>query len=242
MTKNILLGLGAMSLAVLPIAAVVSCSATDGKGTLDGELKKFNKSFKSLNKTETAEIVAGKFIGDASAQLIVLETYIGKENVPSISEGFTFEVKKAIVNLEDNTKVDVQVTITETDSKEVVKSQDATLTIAGFKTIEVPKVPTLAEVAAQFRVELPTAVTPAGLVSAQVSRFLDDNYEGNKPPFVSNLGKELESSTLFKFEIASAKASSDSTKLEVMIKITEISSNTVETATLSFTGFTAPAK
>ena len=235
--KKLLLGLGTISLAILPVAAMVSCSTTTP--TLDTEATKFTVSLeaKTPATTTTAAVDSITNAADAKAKLTALETLVGKEKLPTIAEGFTFEVKSAMVNTKLNTTVDVKIMITETDSTETVKNKEATLSITKLTAAEAPSA-TLDTEAAKLNVSAVTK-TPATTQAAAIATIT-----GNATAKLAALKVLADVPTLadgFTIEVTAA-AASGTTDMTVSITITETAgtagSNTKD-VTFTVTGLTA---
>ena len=240
--KKLLLGLGTVSLAILPVAAMVSCSTTET--TLDTEATKFTVSLEAKTPaTTTTEAVKSIMDGkDAPAKLLALETLVGKDKLPTIADGFTFEVKSAMVNSKTDTTVDVKITITETDSTETVKTKDATLSITKLTKATAPTT-TLALEAAKYDISKPTqdkAITANGALALFVAADTSELKTGILETLV---GKDNvpKTSPGFTFEVTTVVVGSDNTTVEVTITVTEIAgtpgSNTA-TGKMTITDFT----
>ena len=242
--KKLLLGLGTVSLAILPVAAMVSCSTTET--TLDTEATKFTVSLEAKTPaTTTTEAVKSIMDGkDAPAKLLALETLVGKDKLPTIADGFTFEVKSAMVNSKTDTTVDVKITITETDSTETVKTKDATLSITKLTKATAPTT-TLALEAAKYDISLAVLSTEAAKTSAAAAALFTGDAAAQLAVLKTLVGDNVPTTSEgFTFEVTTAVVGSVNTTVEVTITVTETAgtpgSNTA-TGKMTITGLTAPA-
>ena len=237
--KKLLLGLGTVSLAILPVAAMVSCSTTET--TLDTEATKFTVSLEAKTPaTTTTEAVKSIMDGkDAPAKLLALETLVGKDKLPTIADGFTFEVKSAMVNSKTDTTVDVKITITETDSTETVKTKDATLSITKLTKATEPAGPTLDTEVAKLNISQVTK-TPATVVTVAIDSITNAADSAAKLLALKVLADVPELEVGFSIEVKSATISG-TTDMTVIITVTQDGTEPIATkdAIFTITGLTA---
>ena len=229
--KKLLLGLGTVSLAILPVAAMVSCSTTET--TLDTEATKFTVSLEAKTPaTTTTEAVKSIMDGkDAPARLLALETLVGKDKLPTIADGFTFEVKSAMVNSKTDTTVDVKITITETDSTETVKTKDATLSITKLTEIKT----TIETEFAKINREVQT-ITPHKTAIAAASSIITPIGMDEKMISLRKIADFPSPANGFTFEVNLVTINSITpTTIDVKITITETDGGKTKDATLSIT-------
>ena len=115
--KKLLLGLGTVSLAILPVAAMVSCSTTTPQTspTLETEAAKLNTSLRAKYFTMTTSQAIATILSDQSESHDGLKSLVGEDNLPTLADGFTFVVTSAMVNSKINTTIDVKITVIEKD-------------------------------------------------------------------------------------------------------------------------------
>jgi hypothetical protein len=147
--KKLLLGLGTLSLAILPVAAMVSCSAETP--TVETEAKKLTVEV-AVKDAELTKVLTSAVVteitdaADAAAKLVVVEKYT---TIPTIAEGFTFEIKSAAVKVVAEAQV-VDVTITVTETATPTNTATATLSITGLTVDSSIVTPTLETEKAKF--------------------------------------------------------------------------------------------
>ena len=243
--KKLLLGLGTISLAILPVAAMVSCSTTTP--TLDTEATKFTVSLeaKTPATTTTAAVDSITNAADAKAKLTALETLVGKEKLPTIAEGFTFEVKSAMINTKLNTTVDVKIMIAETDSTETVKTKEATLSITKLTATEAPSA-TLETEAAKFNISKAVKEEMSTLTSAGAVELLDVAI--GAPAKLSALETLVGIENVptlaagFTFKVTTAIVGINKTTVEVIITVIETNGGLTAIGKFIITGFATPVK
>lgn len=123
--KKILLGLGLLPLAMLPLS-ITSCTIFNS--ALRKEVAKFKEPVETKRPDYSAEEASDLFYGDSATKLNVLYNLA---KIPDLSSEFTIVVNWAYVNEKNYTTLDVDITIIDTltrDEKEVV------LKIVGFIT------------------------------------------------------------------------------------------------------------
>ena len=227
--KKLLLGLGTISLAILPVAAMVSCSTTTP--TLDTEAANLAKEFKAktATTTTTAAVKSITDAKDAVAKLAALKVLV---DVPALAEGFAFEVKSATINSTKPTQVDVKITVTETGSTEATKpTKDVTLLITGLTAGEAVEA-TLDTEAAKFGSKV--TKTPNTTQADALATFTGDDAAAK----LAALKVLVDVPTLadgFTFEVKSA-AVSGATDLDVKITITKTAGATTKDVTFKVTG------
>ncbi|MGL6125316.1 MAG: hypothetical protein ACRC1F_02375 [Metamycoplasmataceae bacterium] len=219
--KKLLLGIGASLLAILPIAAVVSCSSST---PIETEAAKF-KSAETINNGVTAD-EAAKAITTASTPEAKKTELAKYYKAPELSTGFTFDVKDAKVNSKTSTTLDVTVTIEETEVE--ANTKDITFEITKFMSaVEFE--------AAKFK----EAVTKDATITATVAaKAINDasTQEAKK----TELAKYFTIPALsdgFTYEIMKVEASG--TKIDVEIKVSQTTPSENATVKFSVTGFTA---
>jgi hypothetical protein len=229
--KKLLLGLGTVSLAILPVAAMVSCSTP--ATALDTEASKFEGTTTAKVTTVTAQSVADEFTAakdEVTKDAILLAN--STSTPVKASEGFTSMIKSMTVNAETNTTLDVVFTITEVPVTEETPAaepttKDATFTITGFAA---PAEATLETEAAKFTtaVTLLTAGTSTEAATAIVTdkAILETFY---KAPTLANG---------FDFTITSVDGTTADTVLTVVISVTD-GKKAAKEVTFTVTGFTA---
>jgi hypothetical protein len=236
--KKLLLGLGTLSLAILPVAAMVSCSATTP--TVETEAKKLTVEV-AVKDAELAKVLTSAVVTEitdakeAAAKLVVVEKYT---TIPTIAEGFTFEIKSAAVKVVAEAQV-VDVTITVTETATPANTATATLSITGLTVDSSIVTPTLDTEAAKFETAetlkpaIETTVAAAAITGATdaVAKKIALEVYINLPTLADG----------FTFEVKTATVDVKvNTTLNVTITITDATAVTKD-VTLVITGFTATA-
>ena len=233
--KKLLLGLGTLSLAILPVAAMVSCSATTP--TLETEATKFTTEVVTKDTTAVTSAVVKEITdgADAAARLVSVEKYA---TLPTIAEGFTFEVKTAAVKVvAELQNVEVIITVTETANTDTAtNSKDATLTITGLAVDSTIEVPTLETEAAKF---VEVAAIDGKIKVADAATAINDAADAAAKQIALEVYTILPTlAEGFSLEVKSAAADTTvKTTLNVTITITDATSTTKD-VTLVITGFT----
>ena len=214
--KKLLLGLGTLSLAILPVAAMVSCS-TETKPTLEAEAEKFNVSVASKLKDVTTTDVA-KEINEAKTpetRLVAVEKYA---TLPTMAEGFTLEIKSAIIKaVELSTVVEVIITVTETTNTDTAtNSKDVLFSISELMIDQT--IPTLASEAEKFSAVTTTSTDVTAITAAAAIVALQTQEERMKE--VAKYATLPVLSDGFTFEIVSAPTGDKMIGLKILIKNT----------------------
>jgi hypothetical protein len=230
--KKLLLGLGTLSLAILPVAAMVSCSATP---SLNEETNKLNISVASKIKDVTTTIVATEINSalNEDAKLAAVDKYA---TLPTLADGFKLEVKSAEVNGET---VEIKITVTETANTDTTtNSKDAIFTIKELVAVK----PTLETEFNKINTNRETIIPSKTSTAAAASIIVASDKDSKE----ATLKLLVDIPTLaegFTLEVKSAKINSTTkTSIDVLIAVTEIANTDTTTnskeATLTITGLT----
>ena len=132
--KKLLLGLGTLSLAILPVTAMVSCTS---ETTLESEVSKFNQEQDALDPIMTTghaieEINLGFEGDDIVGQQLAATNALLTHPLPKIAEGFTIDNILSWFSPDISTSIEVSFTIRETATNNTAK---ATLKITNLTEI-----------------------------------------------------------------------------------------------------------
>ena len=225
--KKLLLGLGTLSIAILPVAAVVSCG-TESATTLEKEAAKFTTTV-TKTPTTTTEVAVKSITdaADATAKATALAVFA---EVPTVSEGFTTEVKSAAVDTTTKTTVNVKIVITETAGEAGKNTKEVIFSVTGLTAVETPETPTMETEIAKF---------PA----TEVSKIVTDNAATAAPKITEETLETyfttVELATGFSYKFTTATASGDT--VDLVLTVTGPVAPTKD-VTISLTGFQAAAK
>jgi tRNA-binding EMAP/Myf-like protein len=226
--KKLLLGLGTVSLAILPVAAMVSCSSTP---SLDEQISKLNISVGSKIKDATTITVATEIntASDAIAKLAIVEKFA---NLPKLADGFTLEVKTAEIN---GSTVEIKITVTEIAN---TNSKDTIFTIKELVSVK----PTLETEFNKININRETIV-PIKTATAAAASIIIANDKDSKEAALKLLVDLPILADGFTLEVKSVKINSKTkTSVDVLIVVTETSNIDTTTnskdATLTITGLT----
>ena len=115
--KKLLLGLGTVSLAILPVVAMVSCSSETTKPQIEAD--KFATSQPAKNPaTTTIEAVESILYASNGTQWLEAVNSLINTPLPTLSEGFEMFVLLAAVSYEDEKSIEVTFQIIETSTKQ----------------------------------------------------------------------------------------------------------------------------
>ena len=169
--KKLLLGLGTISLAILPVVAMISCSTTPTPTTptLDTESEKFNISLLAKHFTITTSDAIAAIVWDQSTNHDALKNLVGEDKLPTLADGFTYKVTTAVVNSKIPTTVDVKITVTETDGIVGSNTKYATLSITKLTSVT----PSLSTESNKFTLNL-DSLDPTITTSAAIATFRGD--------------------------------------------------------------------
>lgn len=207
--KKILLGLGTSLLAVIPLAAVVSCSSTETP-TIDTEVAKFNTSV-ATTKADMNAVAAAKTINDAkddAGKLTKLKDLVTE--VPTVAEGFSFTITSAKAN---STTLEVSIKVSETATP--ANNKEATFKVTGFKALSAIE-------EAESKFATPGVATNKAITSAEVVKRITTGADAAAK--LAELEKivDVPKTTGVTVEVKTASVvTATPTKIEVGITLTE---------------------
>jgi hypothetical protein len=237
--KKLLLGLGTLSLAILPVAAMVSCSAEEpiieNKATVKTEAKKLNIEVASKIKDVTTTDVTTA-INDAKTpaeKILAIKKYA---TLPTIATGFTLEVKSATtVDVELSTVVEIMIVVSETATPE--KTANATFSITELKVDQT--IPTLASEVDKFKTAVSTSITDTALIAEE--EFTNATTPAGKLEALNIYYLIPKLAEGFTLEVKSGKVNpTTNTTLDVFFRITNSKSKSLD-GVLHITSFVKPS-
>ncbi|MGL6125210.1 MAG: hypothetical protein ACRC1F_01820 [Metamycoplasmataceae bacterium] len=230
-TKKLLLGLGASLLAILPITAVISCSSDSSTPvSVKPEAEKFDKTVVTtavgfISAEEAVkEIQSGK---NAQERLDALKSFA---SVPTLSEGFEFEVLSAKINPGTNTTIDVLIKVFEKGNKE--NFEEVTYRVEGFVAPNTD----LDTEAAKFNVSVVTK--KPNLNSNEAIKTINDATTPEES--LAALKELADVPTLeqgFEFAVIEARISSTNTVIDVSILVSRTIVTEAKYVNFKVTGF-----
>ncbi|MGL5617868.1 MAG: hypothetical protein ACRCWU_02290 [Metamycoplasmataceae bacterium] len=232
--KKILLGTGALVLAVIPVAAVVSCSSSGT--TLKKEAEKFNTSVPTkatgMNSSDAAgSIFFAKTPAEKKAALVELA-----KTIPTLDSEYEFAVLSAEVDSQTTTTINVEIDVYSGANHKSDEHETVTFKVTGFSAPA-----TLQDEATKFGTTLPTK--EASKTPAQAALQINEaTPEDEKWEVLKTLITLPVRGSGFKYEITTAEADIViPTQMIVKIKITKLlTSNETVDVELLVTGFTDP--
>ncbi|MGL5205774.1 MAG: hypothetical protein ACRC7B_02560 [Metamycoplasmataceae bacterium] len=228
--KKILLGTGALALAVIPVAALVSCSSST---TLQKEADRFKKAVKTKTTGMNSSVAAGSIIYDTptpAAKKAALEKLV---DVPKLDSEYEFAVLGAKINTTTKTTIDVEIEVySGANETEKVK---VNFQVTGF---EVPN--TLAEEKTKWE-EGGTSKQPTMTTELAVLAINDASGAIPKWQALHGLSSLPVRGAAFTYEVISAEVNpASTTAMIVTIKVTDsLTARAEETILFPVTGFTA---
>ncbi|MGL5205327.1 MAG: hypothetical protein ACRC7B_00205 [Metamycoplasmataceae bacterium] len=131
--KRILLGFGTVLLTTLPIVTMVACSSSESQESkrLETQVKKFKLSDSTTSPSLNAlQAVQKVNLAPVSERIEQLKDFTRNGFLPTLNDGFDFEILSSNINKENNTIIDVIVRILEIKNHD--NNKTITLKITGF--------------------------------------------------------------------------------------------------------------
>ncbi|MGL5205773.1 MAG: hypothetical protein ACRC7B_02555 [Metamycoplasmataceae bacterium] len=219
--KKLLFGIGTLSLAIIPIGILVSCSSsTDTTPTINTELDKFVPTVtKSTTQTSTE---AAKSITEAAtpdAKKTVLGTFI---DFPKLDKGFDFDVEKAWPNPTKD-KV-IVVTVSVYDKSNTNTKLDKDFEISGFANST-----DLEKAALKFALPVDAFIS---ITSSESTRRISEAVSPDDKKFELETivsSAKIPTTEGYTFEVKAASFELETaTQMEVSITLTEMSSGKIQ--------------
>ncbi|MGL5732651.1 MAG: hypothetical protein ACRCXE_01100 [Metamycoplasmataceae bacterium] len=222
--KKLLFGLGSLSLAIIPIGILASCSSSsDTDPTINTEAEKFTEAVTKLKTPTSTE--AAKTISDATTpetKKTALKTFI---DFPKLDKGFDFEVKKAWANPTKDGVIVVTVSV-------YVKSDTATKVDTDFEISGFATSTDLEKAALKFGIPVDAVIS---ITSKEATKRITEaaGAEAKKTALEEIVtAAKIPTTVGFTFEVKEASFKAETaTQMEVLITVTQTSSSKTQDVT-----------
>ncbi|MGL5643605.1 MAG: hypothetical protein ACRCW3_02415 [Metamycoplasmataceae bacterium] len=231
--KKILLGTGALALAVIPVAAMVSCSSSESKTTLQKEADKFKTPVKTKVIGMKSSDAAGTIIYDTPTPASKKEALLKLADVPTLDSEYEFSVLAATVDATTKTTINVEIEVySGANEAEKIKVE--------FKVTDFGMPATLADEVDKWGQPHATK-EPTKTAAAAITEINDAEDATKKWQALHRLSTLPIRGAGFTYEVLSAAPDgTTNTTMSVTIRITDTLSNATDDVVFPVTGFAAP--